>query len=196
MSFTKISEVIVMNFKYRLSGLGWANGFIEANSQRHSFTISYLNDGLGDFLYALMELNLKCVPNDEVKSQTSCIWYAEPAGTKFEFNRTDEWLNIKVISYEDIELNINEKVEMDTSVLYDELLFIVIKDVDLLLKTHGIVGYRETWYEHDFPLSTFLKLKGYLLLKSKYSITSFEEMGWELQKSELKEDLNLLFKDL
>jgi hypothetical protein len=51
-----------MEFKYYLSGIGWANCIVEVNAQKLEFTVSYLTDCLGDCLKSLMYLNSFCVP--------------------------------------------------------------------------------------------------------------------------------------
>ncbi|TFB12916.1 hypothetical protein E3U55_16935 [Filobacillus milosensis] len=185
-----------MKFEYKLSGLGWADGLIEANSQTYNFNISYLSDGLGDFLTALMELNQYCVPEDEVKVQTSCTWHAEPSGTELILKLSDKMLNIKMISYDDIDLKLSKQIEIDTSVSYYEFLFIVIERLDFLLKKHGLIGYRDTWYEHDFPISSYLKLKQYLISKSSFHTETFVELGYEMEKSDINEEMKLLMKYL
>ncbi|WP_409293143.1 hypothetical protein [Peribacillus sp. SCS-37] len=181
-----------MKFEYRLCGLGWAEGYIEINSLTVDFTVSYFSDGLGEFLNSLMVLNPFCVPDDEVKSETICSWYVEPSGTELIFKRNNDMLNIKVITYEDMDFQINKKLQIEAFVAYDEFLLNVIKQADLLLKKHGIIGYKEAWYEHDFPITSFLKLKNYLLHKKKYPIDTFIEKGCELEKSNLNKDVYLL----
>jgi len=184
-----------MEFEYNLSGTGWADVEISFPSGSYYCDVSYLSDALGDFLLSLLELNPQCVPDDELKNKTSCVWYEEPGGTEFSFKRSGKKLDIKVISYEDIELKINKKTIFNERVLYDDFVFIVIKQVDYLLKKHGLVGYKETWYNYEFPISSFLKLKHYIKTKKKYSIEGFEVMGSEVEKSIFKDDVNLLLEN-
>lgn len=60
-----------MEFKYYLSGIGWATCIVEINGQKLVFTASYLTDCLSDFLRSLMDLNSFCVPKDEVRKKLS-----------------------------------------------------------------------------------------------------------------------------
>ncbi|MER2112330.1 MAG: hypothetical protein ABS960_06525, partial [Solibacillus isronensis] len=53
---------------------------------------------------------------------------------------------------------------------YDDFLLIVLIEIDALIKRNGFIGYREKWYDFDFPLTTFLKLKKYIVQKQNYPI--------------------------
>ncbi|MDM5153582.1 hypothetical protein QUF88_06980 [Bacillus sp. DX1.1] len=182
-----------MKFEYQLTGLGWAEGIIEINNQEHYFEISYLTDGLGDFLNGLMLLNKYCVPDDECRENVSLEWNSEPAGTNIFLQLIeDNTLFIKVISYKDLNLKLSPEVEIETKCSYTEFLRNVIKEIDLLIKKYGIVGYRKTWYEHDFPLSTFLKLKHYIVNSKRYTTQLVEVYGDGLEKTDLQNDLDLL----
>jgi len=186
-----------MKFEYELTGLGWADGIIEINNQEHYFGISYLTDGLGDFLNALLQLNKYCLPDDEQKTITSLEWESEPAGTNIVFKLIDDNLHIKIIGFEDLSLKLNPEVKIETTCSYNEFLKAVIKEIDKLIKKYGIVGYRETWYEHDFPLSTFLKLKHYILNLNRYPIIMIESyLGDELEKTDLQNDIQLLMMEI
>jgi hypothetical protein len=186
-----------MKFEYQLTGLGWADGIIEINNQEHIFGVSYLTDGLGDFLNALMQLNKYCVPDDECKANTSLEWESEPAGTIIILKLIEEDnLYLKVVGYEDLSLKLNPVVDIETTCSYTEFLLYVVKEIDLLIKKYGIVGYRETWYEHDFPLSTFLKLKQYIVNSIKYPTQMVEVLGNELEKTDLQNDINLLMMEI
>jgi len=68
----------------------------------------------------------------------------------------------------------------------------IIWELDGLIKTHGIVGFRETWYNHDFPLAYFLKLKHYVTTQTAYDVTKYEDRGCALAKTDLEQDLLLL----
>lgn len=46
-----------MQFKYELIGTGWANGFIELNSQKILFSPSYITDAFGNLLGGLTDLS-------------------------------------------------------------------------------------------------------------------------------------------
>jgi hypothetical protein len=186
-----------VKFKYYLSGIGWANCIVEVNGQKLEFTASYLTDCLYDFLRSLMLLNSFCVPKDEIRQETECKWDGEPEQIEWTFElRKNNRLNIKAVYYED-DFNLDtSEILMDTECPYDDFLRIVLKEVDALIKRHGIIGYREDWNEHDFPLTTFLKLKHYIIHKQKYPIQEVQEEFDKETRSNLKYDLDLLLQEI
>lgn len=124
-------------------------------------------------------------------------WESEATGTEIVFKLIDEDnLHIKVIGFENLSLKLNPEVNIETTCSYNEFLKTVIKEIDRLIKKYGIVGYRETWYEHDFPLSTFLKLKHYILNLNKYPIIMIDYLGDELAKTDLQNDIQLLMMEI
>lgn len=68
-------------------------------------------------------------------------------------------MSLLIKSYDDIDSKKDEQgaVVVDTVCTLSDLLTEIIKEIDSLLTKHGIVGYRETWDAHDFPLSSYLK---------------------------------------
>lgn len=186
-----------MRFEYKLSGLGWANGYMEVNGEICYFTASYLTDALYDFLNSILSVIPDCVPDDELKQSVSFQFYAEPSGTDWRIQRQDDGkLRIQIVSYEDIDLKLDPKIEFECYIPLLEFLEVVIRELDLLIKTHGIVGYRECWYDYDFPLTPFLKLKQYLITQSNYEVIEYKENGWNGSKTILEKDIQLLLKEL
>ena len=186
-----------VEFKYYLSGAGWATCMVEVNGQKLEFTASYLSDCLADFLRALMLLNSYCVPRDEARREAECEWEGEPDGIIWSFElKENNRLNIIADYYED-ERNKEKKTTLiNTEYPYDEFLRIVLKDLDALIKRHGIIGYREEWDEFDFPLSTFLKLKHYIIHKQKYPIKEAQGEFDIETRSDLGYDLGLLLEEI
>ncbi len=188
---------LYLKFEYRLSGLGWADGFIEVKEQQCYFTASYLTNALDDFLEAIISITPSCVPHDELQQQSTFQFCAEPSGTRWILKRVkNDHIYVQVISYKDIDHEIDPEKEMEIEIPLLQFVEIVVKELDLLIKTHGLVGYRECWYEHDFPLTNFLKLKNYYLTHKGYEVTEYEEKGCELLKTNIEKDIQLLFRDL
>ncbi|MFJ8247003.1 hypothetical protein [Peribacillus asahii] len=183
-----------MKFKYKFFTRWVVDGFIEINSQRSSFDgITYVRDCLGDLLNALMYLNADCVsPGDGLTTNTSCEWDAEPSITTWNFTlKTNGMLHV-IVTYDGKEED-EDIVDINTECPYDSLLEVIILEVDSLIKKHGVVGYKENW-DHEFPLSTFLKLKSYLLNKKPYSLEEIGDEYSEIKTSQLHSDLDILFK--
>jgi hypothetical protein len=80
-----------MKFQYILNGSGWAEGFIEINSQRCEFNPSYLTNALGDLLDSLVEL-LTYEPNPKIKKFNTVFfdWNEEPNGLEWVLTRLED----------------------------------------------------------------------------------------------------------
>ncbi|MED4452102.1 hypothetical protein [Metabacillus fastidiosus] len=186
-----------MKFKYYLSGIGWATCNVEINTQKLEFTVSYLTNCLDNFLKSLMYLNSFCVPKCEVRKKTECEWEGEPEGIVWSFELKEKnSLFIEVMYYEDLYNKDSSQTLIKTEYQYDEFLRIVLIELDALIRKHGIIGYREQWSDSEFPLSTFLKLKHYIINNKKYPV---KEVIGEFDKetrSDLKYDLELLLEEI
>jgi hypothetical protein len=139
-----------MEFDYQLSGTGWASGYLKINNKKFNFIASYLTDALSDFLKSLLIITPKCVPYPQNKS--SFIMEEEPERTVWKFERQDG-KNVLITI-----VNRNEKVVFQEQCLLDDLLTVVVKSINKLLKTHGIDGYRKSWVNYDFPLEEYQRL--------------------------------------
>lgn len=186
-----------MEFKYYPSGIGWATCIVEINGQKLVFTASYLTDCLSDFLRSLMDLNSFCVPKDEVRKKTECEWEGEPEGIVWTFElKEHNKLMIKADYYVDELCKDNAKTLIKTEYPYDDFLLSVLKELDALIKKHGIIGYRGAWYNADFPLTTFLKLKHYIIHKQKYPIQEVQGEFDPQARSNLRDELELLLQEI
>ena len=191
-----------MKFQYNLKGIGWAEGFIEINSQRCEFNPSYLTNALGDLLDSLVEL-LTHKPNPNKKKFNTVFfdWNEEPNGLEWVLTRLeDEKVSLLIKSYDDIDSKEDEQgaIAVDTICTLSDLLTEIIKEMDSLLTKHGIVGYRETWTAHDFPLSSYLKLKHFLNVNRQFEMEYIpgEQKGYRgYYKSDLNFELSLITGD-
>ncbi|MBP3950238.1 hypothetical protein [Bacillus suaedae] len=185
-----------MKFKYSLSGTGWATCIVEVNGQKLEFTASYLTDCLYDFLRSLMLLNSFCVPKDETRRETECEWEGEPEGIIWSFElKENNILNIKAVYYENEGNKDKTKTLIKTEYPYDDFIMNVLTELDVLIKRHGIIGYREEWDGFDFPLTAYLKLKHYIIHKQKYPIKEAQGEFDIETRSNLKYDLELLLQE-
>jgi hypothetical protein len=158
-----------MNFNYKLNGVGWADGFLQINEQLFEFEVSYLSNPLEVLLQGLVEITpgyaMTNQSDDSIKSEISFLWEGEPWGYKWhlKFYSFDN-LQIQIEYLEDIfEKTENGKICFEANCNYFDFVGSVIKELSLLLKKHGFVGYYETWSDHtDFPIAAFLKLKQFI----------------------------------
>ena len=132
-----------LKFTYNLDGSGWATCILEINGQRLEFTASYLSDCLSDLLRSLMLLNPFCVPRDEARRESECEWErGKMDGIIWSFVlRENNRLNIKADYYEDEHNKEKTTTLINTEYPYDDFLRIVLKEIDALIKRHGIIGY-------------------------------------------------------
>lgn len=186
-----------MKFEYRLSGLGWADGVVEVDSRKCYFTTSYLTDALNDLLKAIISITPSCVPFDELRLESAFQFYAEPSGTEWVLKRVnDDLIFVQIVSFSDIDHKMEPVREMEFEMPFIDFVGSVVKELDLLIKTHGLVGFRECWYEHDFPLTSFLKLKNYYITQEKYEVNDYEEKGCSLIKTAFEKDAHLLIRKI
>ena len=186
-----------MKFEYCLNGIGWATCIVEINGQKLEYTASYLSDCLSDFLRSLMLLNSLCVPKDEVRRETECQWEGEPDGIVWSFELKEKnLLTIEATYYENAFIEDQTRTILKTECPYDEFIKTVIRELDALIKKHGLIGYREEWYDFDFPLTAFLKLKQSIIHKQAYPVREVQgELDIET-RSDLSYDLELLLQEI
>ncbi|MBZ9626395.1 hypothetical protein G9F71_026695 [Clostridium sp. FP2] len=182
-------------------GLGWAEMEIEVDDRKYFSVPSCLSDPLKDLLEGLLSIIPSCVPEDELKSMIAFKWYLEPAADKWTLELTDD-LKLKIVieefedEFED-EFADKGKIGFDVTCNLLDFLNEVIKSLEQLLKKHGFVGYKNTWYLQDFPISSFLKLKYYLNYQTTYpTLKELNDGAIKLEKSDLEQDVNLLLGDI
>ena len=177
-----------MKFDYELTGIGWAEVNIEIQDKIYFSSPSYLSEPLVDLLEGLLSIIPGCVPDDELKTKNTFKWFQEPAVDKWTLElKKDFNLKILIESFED-EFTCNGKLEFDVTCNLLDFLNEFIKSIEQLLIKHGIVGYKNTWYGQEFPISSYLRLKYYLNSKTAYPTQKDLEMG--LYKSSLKQDID------
>lgn len=184
-----------LKFEYELSGLGWADGFIEIDKNICYFTTSYLTNALDDFLHALLYIIPNCVPDDVLKQQTIVEWYAEPGGIEWTLSRVNNRkIHIKIVSYSDMYDKQNPETVINSTCRMIDFVEIVVKSLDTLIKTHGIVGYKDCWYKHDFPLSSLLKLKNFCMTRKEFIVTEYIHKGCDLKKTMISSFYTVTYK--
>ncbi len=150
-----------MKFKYELSASGWADGFIEINSNVAYFAASYLSDALNDLLKALISI----IPDISHFFVTSSQFeiHEEPGGTVWKMHRIDkDQMNIEIVSFQDLLRRKDSVVDLNETCSLIGFAKVVVYALDLVLKQLGQDGYKEKWVNHDFPIEYYLKLKSFV----------------------------------
>lgn len=152
-----------MEFKYSLTGHGWAEGFIKINSLEYEFVASDLTKPLEDMLNAIINLIPSLVLAHQCLDSTSFVWEEEPACTEWRMKLLKEdTLQLKVLYCED-SLNPEFNTIIDEPCNLMDFISAIIKELDNILDNYGVLGFKQTWGTHEFPISGYLKLKSFLL---------------------------------
>ncbi|WP_210608493.1 hypothetical protein [Priestia flexa] len=180
-----------MKFNYSLKGYGWAKALIEVDATKLEFTPSYLTDAFGDLLRSFVSLLI-----DE-EEEVTVLWNEEPDEIEWMFVRKNgNELSIQITLYEEnYETGkAKGKVLLNTECLFINFVHEVINQADQLLSTNGILGYRNIWEMHEFPISSYLQLKDFL---QNGSITiekkvDSQRVNYNDEQSDLQKELRFL----
>ncbi|MEF2965399.1 hypothetical protein V3851_06090 [Paenibacillus sp. M1] len=185
-----------MKFSYELDSIGWANVSLEINDEQYDFSPSYLTNALTDFLRALEVLIPEVTESDEIKKVTNFSWNSEPAEHVWTLTRKNEIINLEIHEYEDgIDCG-KKQVIFNQDINLEKFIKAVVSSLTILLRKHGIVGYRKQWYSEEFPLSSYLMLMQYLADK-KISITKYNVNEWnEHLRSDIESEFELIKKHM
>lgn len=150
-----------MEFKYELSGVGWADGFIKINTNIEHFSASYLTDALHDMLKAIISLLPELVPYPVKRAQFEI--HEEPGGTVWSLYTIDAvHLNINIVSFEDLIQRKELDQDFNETCKISDFVKAVVTSLDLLLQQHGMDGYKAKWINYDFPQKEYSMLKDFL----------------------------------
>lgn len=196
-----------MIFEYQLIDVGLAEVYFAHGPRSIRFKeVNNWSDALGDLVGGLIELiegyKWHDVPADVSPERTlversdivELMWYSDPAGWKWSMELYhDLKLDIRVRYFDDVYAEGADGWEMVSVTTHlIELLTEVIRSMDDILRKYGIIQYKETWGQHDFPLARYLILCRFLSTASLYQIT--KEQQAELKVSSLHEELQRLNK--
>lgn len=185
-----------MKFSYKLSSIGWADVHLQIGDSEIYIFPSYLSEPLIDLVRSIEILLPECSTSDEVKNVVQFEWDSEPAIHNWRIEKTNKRkVLIEIIVYEDGIKTTPGKLEFREECDLDLFIKEVIHSLEEILKNHGIVGYRKQWYAQDFPISSYLQLKYYLMNKSSFPVTIKDPDEWiEKIESNLNEELELIKK--
>ncbi|GBG10998.1 hypothetical protein PAT3040_05775 [Paenibacillus agaridevorans] len=183
-----------MKFSYKLSGIGWADVHLQIEDSEIYINTSYLSEPLIDLVRSIEYLLPECTPMDEVKDVVQFEWNSEPAIHRWRFEKTKNGkVQIEIVVYVDGLTSTPGKLEFKEECEIDLFIKEVIFSLEGILKQHGIVGYRKQWYAGDFPISSYLQLRNYLLHKSNFTINIKNQDEWnECIESNLSNELEII----
>lgn len=191
-------------FKYNLEGAGWANAYLKIGDKQITFDrISYLCYPITDLLSGLYSLIDEWDIIDEhgekveISNDSSVFeWEDEPGGYEWKLARSGKnemRIVIKSIYGDAPAFPKYGEIVLDKIVDFNIFTTVVIREIDRIVKDFGILGFRANWLNNNdgngqFPLSSFLRLKYYLLYDKVLCLqTEGKTENWSL-----KEELELL----
>jgi hypothetical protein len=144
-----------VEFSFRLTGTGWAEGRIAVGDSFATPTASYLSDALGDLIRAVRGLL-------EGANEARASWEEEPGEYRWVFQRDESEVRIRLIAFRDI---YDHAPDEDGQALLDgtctvrDLGVAVASAAQRVLDEVGPAGYQERWVEHPFPTDDLAALE-------------------------------------
>jgi hypothetical protein len=185
-----------MKFTYKLNSIGWADVHLRIGNSEIYISPSYLSEPLIDLVRSIELLLPECTPSDEAKSVVQFEWDSEPAIHSWRIEKTSIGIvQIEITCYDDGIKTTPGKIEFKEECDLNQFIIQVVYSLETLLKNHGLIGYRKQWHAQDFPISSYLQLKYYLLNKSSFPVTFNNPDEWiERIESKLNEEIELINK--
>ena len=149
-------------FKYESEGFGWARVKMCAGAQSIEFHASYIGrNPMESMLEALVWMKFE---DDDSRFYMS----SEPGELRVTMEKNGDDVHIQVDECDQFVSDYHQIKEgqwakkLETTVLFDRLIEVVIKEAERNLLLHGLVGFSEDWCGHMdvFPMSAYLRLKG------------------------------------
>ncbi|RSD28650.1 hypothetical protein [Mesobacillus subterraneus] len=188
-----------MRFSYVDIKSGNSTCILEINGQKYEFYPSFHSDALGDFVSYLASIHPLCKLSWKEgafhKINGGINWCTDAYLLRWEFKRDFETLEIIVTENQNLDVDRKKNPNLPRTVLktkcnFNEFTLCVVKELDRVIKQRGILGYRQEWQTHTFPLDGFLALKHACLYNKPFEITK-KQNG-----TSLKDELNLLLIDM
>lgn len=191
-------------FKYKLDGAGWSNAYLKIGDAGVVFNrISYLGYPVTDLLSALHSIieedDMVTEKGESVKIRDDAFvftWDDEPGGYEWQIDRKSKNKMHVVIKsiYEDVS-SLPKYGEIVLNKVVDFRVFttVIVREIDRIVKEFGLLGFRANWINDNggfmqFPLSSFLRLKYYLL----YNKVLWIQLEGKTENWSLKEEIDLL----
>ncbi|NIK80582.1 hypothetical protein FHS15_005773 [Paenibacillus castaneae] len=169
-----------MKFTYKLHSIGWSDAELEIDDVRVYIRPSYLSEPLLDLVRAVESLIPECVEPDELKDKVIFSWDSEPAIHRWYFEMKQQGkLRIKIDLFKDGIETLPLETLIDKECIFHDFVHEIVLTLEAILSEHGFVGYRKQWYGNDFPISSFLQMKHYLLNENRYPIKVNNSDEWD-----------------
>lgn len=139
-------------------------------------------NALGDLVSALAAVHPLC-DTTQWKFEKSypanyVFWDQNAIVTEWKFTLEDDTLYIRVQDQaKGIGYNTSRHVLHETTIETDLTSFttMIVREMDRIIKQYGILGYRQHWQEHTFPIDSYLALKQAMLKDCSFGVNNKEQ---------------------
>lgn len=145
-----------IEFRYQLTGTGWADCTLIVGDSHVTVTASYLSDALRDLVSAVCRIL-------EADAEATAVFAEEPGEYRWRLNRLDEdFVRIVILEFDDLW---SDNQDSDGKAIFDvhcrlrSFAGAVYDGCKRLLAANGHDGYKEKWHSHDFPDFEFEELR-------------------------------------
>jgi hypothetical protein len=149
-----------MWFEYRVVGRGWAEAGVGDPDSNASLSASYIQDALGDLLYAVWRLL-------EGEAEARCSWQEEPGEYRWIMRRDADLLSLRVLEFADSYPPAEDHAGSVVFETRQEVLTFaraIALGASRTLQQLGEAGYQELWGA-PFPTRTLELIKTHLRAK-------------------------------
>ncbi len=141
---------------YKLTGSGWAQCVLTVDEQTITTTASYLSHALESLLQAIVDIVMG-------NTEATASFDEEPGEYRWLFKRHNEQqVTVKILWFNELwNHEPDEKGELlfEATCRLRTLAGAILSASQQVLKEHGLTGYKDKWYEHEFPLTAQNELK-------------------------------------
>ncbi len=182
-----------MKFVYMLNGIGWADVTLQINNSTIKMSPSYLSEPLIDLIDII--LLLVDEENDNNRDEYVIEWNEEPCIDKWIISRLrNDSIRIKIDVFPNGEAG-SGYTKFDESCLLMDFVKEIVSTMENLLISHGLVGYKKTWYAKDFPVCSYLILRQLINPSEQIQVQEkANDIGIDMYISDLKGEIAILSK--
>jgi hypothetical protein len=144
-----------VEFSFRLTGTGWAEGRIAVGDSFATPTASYLSDALGDLIRAVRALL-------EGAEDARASWEEEPGEYRWVFQRSGSEVRMRLLAFPDVYddgPDEDGQALLDVTCLVTDLALAVASGAQRVLDQLGPDEYQQRWVEHPFPTDDLTALE-------------------------------------
>ncbi|ASB48621.1 hypothetical protein [Alkalitalea saponilacus] len=154
-----------LTFKYDLIETGKAGGYFIYKKKKLQFEALNASNPLGDLLKSMVDLVQTPAHLWGEENSAGVEWYCDNCVFTMEFSSLDgETIDFTLIRNTNAFEENNQPEEIiEGSVPLKSFYYVIIKELDGLIKKKGLLNYAQIWQKDEFPLTFFLILKKYLI---------------------------------